>query len=78
MSRGYTPLTWPKTAELNGQIMIGGKVLQIDGSDPHKFWVTSAGEGEACVHATIPSDQRAPEIGESLWWQSGKIWDLYT
>lgn len=53
--------------------MVGGWVIEVTSETPARIWVTNPGEGELCVHALIPPGQRAPELGEEVWWQGGKV-----
>ena len=53
--------------------MIGGRVIQIDTESPVKLWVCNAREGEACVHVEDDRSVGRPELGEEVWWQSGRV-----
>ena len=64
--------------------MIGGKVIEVaefpeharDSQATHRFWVMGIHGDEPhelAVHAHNNRGVRLPEIGETIWWQCGRI-----
>ncbi len=59
--------------------MVGGRVIEISttafGKDGvSRYWCVDRNGDECAVFGEDPNDGIIPNIGDEIWWQSGKIY----
>jgi hypothetical protein len=50
--------------------MIGGKIIEVR---QDRLWVVDRHGQEMCVNIENDAGVRLPRLGESVWWQSGRV-----
>lgn len=59
--------------------MVGGSIIEImpyrlDGVDVMRLWVIDSNYNDECIVYAAPFERDdGPDIGETIWWQDGKI-----
>jgi hypothetical protein len=58
--------------------MVGGRLIEVAhlaGANPaiYRLWCVD-GNDECAIRVQVGRDEALPEIGQEIWWQSGKVY----
>lgn len=55
--------------------MVGGKIIEIrhDRADKVRLWCMDR-DGDECAVYVKPGADGLPNLGDEIWWQSGKVY----
>jgi len=55
-------------------LMVGGWIIDIwRGRGKVRLWCVDRHGDECCVYVELFEEHLGPDIGEEIWWQSGKV-----